>query len=62
MGAGVLIAPDISSVGERRSVSDLRSIIADPSLEFGETTMPTYRDRLTPGQLDALARFLAKRR
>ena len=61
-GDGGEIGPDLSRVGERRSVSDLRSIIADPSMEFGDTEMPAYRDRLTPGQLDALATFLAKRR
>jgi quinol-cytochrome oxidoreductase complex cytochrome b subunit len=61
-GDGGDIGPDLSRVGERRSVSDLRSIIADPSLVFGSTKMPAYRDRLPPQQLEALAAFLAKRR
>lgn len=61
-GDGGEVGPDLSHVGSRRNQDDIRSLVTDPSLVYGDTIMPKYGERLTPAQLDAIARYLAKRK
>lgn len=61
-GEGGETGPDLSEVGRRRDAATIRRIIADPVLEFGDTLMPAYGERLSEQQMDALAQYLAKRR
>lgn len=61
-GDGGEVGPDLTHIGTRRSHDDIRSLITDPSLVYGDTIMPAYGERLTPGQLDAVSQYLAKRK
>lgn len=61
-GEGGETGPDLSQVGRRRDGAEIRRIIADPVLEFGNSIMPAYGERLSEQQMDALAQYLAKRR
>lgn len=56
------VGPDLSHIGSRRSQDDIRSLITDPSMVYGDTIMPAYGERLTPAQLDAISVYLAKRK
>jgi ubiquinol-cytochrome c reductase cytochrome b subunit len=59
-GDGGEVGPDLTHVGSRRTREDIRSLVTDPTLVYGDTIMPAYGERLTPGQLDAVAQYLAK--
>jgi mono/diheme cytochrome c family protein len=61
-GEGGSTGPDLSKVGARRDGASIRQLITDPTLEFPDTVMPKFRDRLNAAQLTALAHYLAKRR
>lgn len=61
-GDGGDVGPDLSQVGNRRDTADIRALITDPSMVYGDTIMPAYGERLTPSQLDAIAQYLAKRK
>lgn len=53
--------PDLTHIGARRTAESIRQVIVDPSTEYPNTTMPKFGTRLSPEQLDMLARYLAKR-
>ncbi len=59
-GDGGEVGPDLTHVGSRRDRADLRSLITDPSMVYGDTIMPAYSERLTPAQLDAISAYLEK--
>jgi ubiquinol-cytochrome c reductase cytochrome b subunit len=61
-GEGGESGPDLSAVGSRRNASSIAQLIADPTGEFPDTTMPRFRDRLTAAQINSLAQYLAKRK
>jgi ubiquinol-cytochrome c reductase cytochrome b subunit len=61
-GEGGSTGPDLSKVGTRRDAASIRQLIADPTVEFPDTVMPIFRDRLNAEQIHSLAQYLAKRR
>ena len=61
-GEGGESAPDLSRVGARRDAAGIKRMIQDPTAEFPDTMMPSYRERLTEQQIDALVQYLSKRR
>jgi ubiquinol-cytochrome c reductase cytochrome b subunit len=61
-GDGGTTGPDLSKIGAKRSAVSIRQLIADPKGEFPDTVMPTFRDRLNAHQIDALAKYLARRK
>lgn len=61
-GEGGSSGPDLSTIGRRRDATSIAQVIADPTGEFPETSMPRFRDRLTSEQINSLARYLAQRR
>ena len=61
-GEGGTTGPDLSKVGGRRDFASIRQLIADPTSEYPDTVMPMFRNRLNGQQIDALARYLAKRK
>jgi ubiquinol-cytochrome c reductase cytochrome b subunit len=61
-GEGGESGPDLSRVGARRDAASIHKIIQDPTVEYPDTMMPTFGERLSAQQMDALAQYLAKRR
>jgi ubiquinol-cytochrome c reductase cytochrome b subunit len=61
-GEGGTSGPDLSDVGTRRDEASIRRVIVDPSTEFPGTVMPKFGGRLSAEQVDALVRYLARRR
>ena len=61
-GEGGTLGPDLTHVGVRRDAAGIKAVIEDAPEMYGETEMPTFRDRLTPEQIDALASYLASRK
>jgi mono/diheme cytochrome c family protein len=61
-GDGGTFGPDLTSVGERRDAAGIRAVIEDAKAVLGESSMPRFRDKLTPAQIDALVSYLANRR
>jgi ubiquinol-cytochrome c reductase cytochrome b subunit len=61
-GEGGESAPDLSRVGARRDPAALRRIIEEPSSEYPDTMMPSFAERLTEQQIDALVQYLSRRR
>jgi ubiquinol-cytochrome c reductase cytochrome b subunit len=61
-GEGGDTGPDLTHVGKRRDAEAIRRIVNDPVMEFGDTVMPAFGDKLTSAQMDALVAFLAARR
>jgi mono/diheme cytochrome c family protein len=61
-GEGGVVGPDLTHIGARRTVDEIRDVIEDASLFYGESTMPTFKNKLTPDQIGALARYLASRK
>ena len=61
-GEGGASGPDLSTVGARRDAVSIRKIITDPTVEYPDTMMPTFGERLSASQIDALAQYLANRR
>jgi ubiquinol-cytochrome c reductase cytochrome b subunit len=58
-GTGGTVGPDLSHVGKKRDAATIRKIIEDPLNAFDQSEMPPFEKRLSPDQLDALARYLA---
>jgi ubiquinol-cytochrome c reductase cytochrome b subunit len=58
-GDGGTIGPDLSFAGRTRDAATIRRIIEDPLNAFDESEMPPFAKRLTPAEIDALARYLA---
>jgi mono/diheme cytochrome c family protein len=61
-GEGGETGPDLSQVGRRRDQASIRRLVTDPTTEFPDTVMPAYGEILTGQQIEALARYLARRR
>jgi ubiquinol-cytochrome c reductase cytochrome b subunit len=61
-GEGGAEGPDLSHVGARRTAAEIREVIEDASLVYGETTMPTFRRELSAEQISALVNYLAARK
>jgi mono/diheme cytochrome c family protein len=60
-GEGGTVGPDLSLVGRRRSADEIRQVIEDASMVYGDSVMPAFRDRLAPEQIAALSMYLASR-
>ena len=60
-GEGGKVGPDLTSVGERRDAAGNRAVIEYAKAALGASSMPTFRDKLTPAQIDALVSYLASR-
>ena len=61
-GEGGSLGPDLTSVGARRDRASIMAVIEDASAVFGGSEMPTFKDRLTPAQVEALGNYLASRK
>lgn len=61
-GEGGTVGPDLTTIGQRRSAEEIRAIIEDPALVYGESRMPAFKSRLTGAQVEALAAYLATRK
>ena len=61
-GEGGTVGPDLTTIGRRRSEEQIRAIIEDPALVYGESRMPAFKSRLTGAQVEALAAYLATRK
>lgn len=61
-GDGGSDGPDLSHVGRERDLAWLAQWISDPSAIKPDTEMPAFRRRLRPGELEAIATYLAGRR
>lgn len=61
-GDGGTMGPDLTHIGARRAAAGIKAVIEDATEMYGETAMPTFRGRLTPAQIDALANYLASRK
>jgi ubiquinol-cytochrome c reductase cytochrome b subunit len=60
-GEGGDDGPDLSQVGAKHDVEKLRAWIADPASVDPDAEMDPFGKRLTPAELDAIARHLAMR-
>ncbi len=56
-GKGGAIGPDLSTVGSRRPISFLDAFTTDPRSVISGTTMPAYRNVLTPEQIKDIAAY-----
>ena len=61
-GQGATSAPDLTRIGAQRDAAYLRKWIADPATVDEFSSMPPFKDVLTPGQMDALVAHLAARK
>ncbi len=57
-GKGGTIGPDLSTVGERRSLAFLDAFISDPKSVLPGATMPSYKNTLTKEQIQDIAAYL----
>jgi ubiquinol-cytochrome c reductase cytochrome b subunit len=60
-GEGGESGPDLSQVGDRREAATLKRIIREPTSEYPDTLMPSFAERLSEQQLNALVQYLANR-
>jgi ubiquinol-cytochrome c reductase cytochrome b subunit len=61
-GEGGESAPDLSDVGSRRDAASIRRIIREPTSEYPDTLMPSFAERLSEQQINALSQYLSERR
>ena len=61
-GKGGKDGPDLSDIGRKHDQPTLRQWIADPESVNPDAEMPSFKNRLTSEQLDAIAAYLASRR
>jgi ubiquinol-cytochrome c reductase cytochrome b subunit len=61
-GQGDDDGPELSRIGAKQNVLTLRRWIADPESIDPDATMPAFENKLTPGELEAIAAYLASRR
>ena len=61
-GEGGTDGPDLSDAGSKHDVEKLKVWIRDPEAVDPDAEMPSFEKRLTPQELDAIARYLAARK
>jgi ubiquinol-cytochrome c reductase cytochrome b subunit len=61
-GDGGTDGPDLTHEGTKHDAATLRRWIVDPELVDPDAEMPSFGDRLSEAQLDAIAAYLASRR
>ena len=61
-GDGGTEGPDLTRAGEKHDAATLRRWIVDPELVDPDAEMPSFGDRLSDAQLDAIAAYLAARK
>jgi ubiquinol-cytochrome c reductase cytochrome b subunit len=61
-GEGGESGPDLSRVGARRDAASIKRIIREPTSEYPDTLMPSFAERLSEQQINALVDYLANRR
>ena len=61
-GQGSTIGPDLSTVGDRRSINFLESFTSDPKTVFAGSTMPAFKDKLTQEQVHDIAAYLVNQK
>ena len=61
-GEGGESGPDLSEVGARRDAASIKRIIREPTSEYPDTLMPSFAERLSEQQINALVQYLANRR
>ncbi len=61
-GDGGTDGPDLTHEGSKHDAATLRRWIVDPELVDPDAEMPSFGDRLSDAQLDAIAAYLASRR
>jgi ubiquinol-cytochrome c reductase cytochrome b subunit len=61
-GEGGESGPDLSAVGARRDAASIKRIILQPTSEFPDTLMPSFSERLSEQQINALVQYLSQRR
>jgi mono/diheme cytochrome c family protein len=61
-GDGGKDGPELSKAGEKHDLEKLKTWITDPEAVNPDAEMPAFGDRLSPEQLDAIARYLANRK
>ena len=54
--------PPPTAVGKRRDAAGIREVIEDASMVYGESSMPSFKEKLTGAQIEALADYLASRK
>ncbi len=57
-GRGGTAGPDLSTVGDRRSIDFLRDFTSDPRSVIPGATMPAFEDTLTAEQIQDIAAYL----
>ena len=60
-GEGGESGPDLSAVGARRDAANIKRIIREPTSEYPDTLMPSFAERLSEEQINALAEYLSQR-
>ncbi len=61
-GDGGKDGPDLSQAGAKHDAATLRRWIVDPEAVDPDAEMPSFGDRLSEAQLDAVAAYLAARK
>jgi ubiquinol-cytochrome c reductase cytochrome b subunit len=61
-GEGGESGPDLSRVGARRDAAGIKRIIREPTSEYPDTLMPSFAERLSEEQVNALVQYLSRRR
>jgi mono/diheme cytochrome c family protein len=61
-GDGGTEGPDLTHAGEKHDAATLRRWIVDPEQVDPDAEMPSFGDRLSAAQLDAIAAYLAARK
>lgn len=61
-GDGGTEGPDLSHAGSKHDAATLRRWIVDPELVDPDAEMPSFGDRLSDVQLDAISRYLSSRK
>jgi mono/diheme cytochrome c family protein len=61
-GQGGHIGPDLTDIGDRRSLSFIESFTSDPSSVISGSTMPAFKKSLTREQINNIAAYLASQK
>ncbi len=57
-GEGGTIAPNLTNIGDRRSINFLESFTSDPKSVLPGTTMPAFKEKLSAEQIKDIAAYL----